>query len=323
MAADHRIEEAAVDRFAFTVELDPSGFGQAVFVWIQATDAVGQRFGQHRDRPVGKVDAGGAGVGLLVQCRVRANVMGDVGDGDEKLVAAALAAYVDRVVEIAGVFAVDGDDGQIAQVFAPGDFCRADFEGGAHHFAVHFGWKARRQIEAEDDRLRLDLGIVRVAHHLHQSGFRRRHGGAEAADLGGDDFTLGQFRAGALERHGADARVHRDQESSAVDFLVGAKQPLLAAFDDLDDMSFAAAALFAIDAHDHLIAMHDPAHLAAVQINVLGIFVFENEKAVAVGMGVDAAAQEILPVGQGVVIFLEPHEAAVAAELAQAVDDRL
>ena len=108
------------------------------------------------------------------------------------------------------------------------------------------------------------------------------------------------------------------KKASAVDFLVGAEQPLLAAFDDLDDMGFAAAALFAIDAHHHLIAMHDPAHLAAVQINVFGVFVFENEKAVAVGVGVDAAAQEILPVGQGVVIFFEPDQAAVAAELAQA-----
>ena len=40
-------------------------------------------------------------------------------------------------------------------------------------------------------------------------------------------------------------------------------------------------------------------------------------------MGLDAAAQEILPVWQGVVIFLEPHQTAVAAELAQGVDDRL
>ena len=84
------------------------------------------------------------------------------------------------------------------------------------------------------------------------------------------------FAPAVLERHGADARVHRDQESSAVDLLVGAEQPLLAAFDDLDDMSFAAAALFAVDAHHHLIAMHDPAHLAAVQVNVFGVFVFRE-----------------------------------------------
>ena len=89
-------------------------------------------------------------------------------------------------------------------------------------------------------------------------------------------LPLVRFRAGALERHGADARVHRDQESSAVDFLVGAEQPLLPALDDLDDMGFAAAALFAVDAHHHLIAMHDPAHLAAVQVNVLGVFVFRG-----------------------------------------------
>ncbi len=87
------------------------------------------------------------------------------------------------------------------------------------------------------------------------------------------------------------------KKASTVDLLVGAEQPFLSALDDLDDMGFAAAALFAVDAHHHLIAMHDPAHFAAVQVNIVSVLIVQDEKAVAVGVGMDAAAQEILPVG--------------------------
>ena len=44
--------------------------------------------------------------------------MGDVGDGDDEAEAGAVGFGVDGVVEVAGVFAVDGDEGRVAEVFA-------------------------------------------------------------------------------------------------------------------------------------------------------------------------------------------------------------
>ena len=241
MAADYRIEEAAVDRFAFAVELDPSGFGQAVFVWIQAADAVGQRFGQHRDRPVGKVDAGGAGVGLLVQCRVRANVMGDVGDGDEKLVAAALARVRRRASSKSRAFSPSmvtmGNSRRSAR---PAISAGLISKAALIHFAVHVGRKTRRQPEAEDDRLRLDLGIVgspitctRVA---SGATWRCRSEISAAMTLPSVSFVP------AAQAEWRRCARPSGSNSPAVDFLVGADQPFLAAFDDLHDMGFAAAA---------------------------------------------------------------------------------
>ena len=47
------------------------------------------------------------------------------------------------------------------------------------------------------------------------------------------------------------------------------------------------------------------------------------QKSVAVGMGVNSACDQILAVGQGVVIFFQPNEPAGAAQVAQRVDDGL
>ena len=79
----------------------------------------------------------------------------------------------------------------------------------------------------------------------------------------------------------------------------------------------------AVEAHRDLVAVHDPAHLAAAQIDILGILVFGKQKTVAIGVGVDFAGNQVLAIGQRVMIFFQPHEPSGAAQVAQRIDDRL
>ena len=56
----------------------------AILVRAQAAPAVGQRLGQHRHDAVGEIDAVAAGARRVVERRSRADVMRDIGDGDDE-----------------------------------------------------------------------------------------------------------------------------------------------------------------------------------------------------------------------------------------------
>jgi hypothetical protein len=98
---------------------------------------------------------------------------------------------------------------------------------------------------------------------------------------------------------------------------------LVRTLDDLYDMGFGGAALFTVDAHHHLIAVHHPAHFAPIEINVVESFVFGKQKAKPVGMGMNTAAHQVLSIRQGVVILLQARQSANAAKVAQRIDNRL
>ena len=105
------------------VGVDPQVDGEArpVLARHQRAPAVGQVLRQHRHDAVGEVDRVAAAQGLAVERAARPDVPGDVGDGDQQVPAAAVVGVgvrlgPDRVVEVAGVLAVDGDQRNLAQV---------------------------------------------------------------------------------------------------------------------------------------------------------------------------------------------------------------
>jgi len=67
---------------------------------------------------------------------------------------------------------------------------------------------------------------------------------------------------------------------------------------------YTGAARFAVDAHHDLIPMHHAAHLAAIQVKILQVSVFRDQKTVTIGMGVNSALNQMLTVRKGVVVFL-------------------
>ena len=85
----------------------------------QRAPVVGERLGQHGHDPVGEIDRGAAAVGGAVERLVGPHVPGDVGDGDQQAPAAGMVRVglgEHRVVEVARVLAVDGDQRRVAQV---------------------------------------------------------------------------------------------------------------------------------------------------------------------------------------------------------------
>ena len=87
----------------------------------QRAPVVGQRLGQHRHDAVGEIDRVAAPVGGAVERLVGPHVPGDVGDGDQQAPAAGMVRVglgEHRVVEVARILAVDGDQRRVAQVEA-------------------------------------------------------------------------------------------------------------------------------------------------------------------------------------------------------------
>ncbi len=114
------------------VELHEAAEHEAVFAGAQAADVGGELLRQHGDGAVGEVDAGAAQAGFEIEIGAGANVFGDVGDVDLQLVAAVGAlGDEDGVVEVFGGFAVDGDDGQAAEIAAARDFVEVEVRDAA------------------------------------------------------------------------------------------------------------------------------------------------------------------------------------------------
>ncbi len=90
---------------------------------VQRAEIARQALGQHRHHPVGEVGGVAAPPRLAVERRAGGHVVGHVGDRHPDDVAAGVGGVVvgfgvDRVVVVAGVRGVDGDQRQVAQVLA-------------------------------------------------------------------------------------------------------------------------------------------------------------------------------------------------------------
>ena len=88
----------------------------ALLVRAQAAPAIGELLRQHGHDPVGEIAAIAALPRCLVQRRVRAHVMRHVGDGHDQPESIAVRLGIHRVVEIARILAIDGDQRHVAQI---------------------------------------------------------------------------------------------------------------------------------------------------------------------------------------------------------------
>ena len=105
--------------------------------------------------------------------------MGHVRDMDLELEISVLeAADQDGVVEIAGGFAVDSDDGQVTVVAALVQFARLNDSFDLLGFFQHLCRKAVRQVKLTDHDLDIDAEIVLVAENFDDaaSGILRGRG---------------------------------------------------------------------------------------------------------------------------------------------------
>ena len=118
-AADDRLDEAVIGQVAVLVQTHQAGECKAQFLLVQRADAVGQALGQHGHHLIRVVHRGGAVEGFLIQLRTGLDVIGNVRNVDAQLKAALRGAgQADGIVDVLGLGAVDGEDGQGTQVHA-------------------------------------------------------------------------------------------------------------------------------------------------------------------------------------------------------------
>ena len=162
----------------------------AVDAGLQRAQLVRQRLGQHRHDAVGKIDRIAAPLRLAVERAAGPHIPGDVGDRDDEMPAAAVLRVgirlgPHRVVEIAGVAAVDRDQREIAQIGAPGRAHRQRRLG----FGERGGGKFGRDVVG-GDRQQADRAGVRGGTQPFEDAGSRRAEPARGELLGDDQFAV-------------------------------------------------------------------------------------------------------------------------------------
>ena len=120
----HAAQECMAALVAVRVEHHAHRQARPVHAFLQGAEIGGEFLRQHRHDAVGEIGAVAALQGFLVQRRARRHIMGDIGDGDEDDMAALVGRIVirprpHRIVMVARIFRIDGDEGNGAQIGAP------------------------------------------------------------------------------------------------------------------------------------------------------------------------------------------------------------
>ena len=124
--------------------------------------------------------------------------MGDVGDVDLQLeVAVVEAADGDGIVEVARGFAVDGDDGEIAEVASGAGFGRVDDGLNRLCCGQDFWRKAVRQMEFANDDFDVYAEVVLVAEDLDDFATGILSGAGPVGDFDVDYYVFKVVPGGA------------------------------------------------------------------------------------------------------------------------------
>src|SRR4051812_19420651 len=110
-APDYTAGESHFLWVSLRIELHKHRVSEAIHVGIEAANAVAQTLRQHRDDAIREIHAFSTPARFPIQCRAWSNVSRHIGDMDAEVPAAARQFLnVDRIVEIARVIRIDGDD---------------------------------------------------------------------------------------------------------------------------------------------------------------------------------------------------------------------
>jgi hypothetical protein len=182
------------------IDVHEAAEDEAVFVWPETADVAGELLGEHGDGAVREVDGVAAEAGLEVEIGAGEDVFGDVGDVDLELVAAVgILRDEDGVVEVLGGFAVDGDDGEVAEVAALGDGFGVEMGDFAGLGEDLFGEDVREMVLA-DHHLDVDAEGFGVAEDFDDAA---ASGAVFAGEVGDFDVDDEAFEVGVSVEIGA------------------------------------------------------------------------------------------------------------------------
>ena len=269
--ANRRREELIGVNLAFGGDEHVADHRQPLDIGVERAQAVRELLGQHRQDPAREIDRGRALVGVGVERLARLHIVADVGDGDDEAPAVRHLRAPDLgrlavhgVVEIARVFAVDGDECDVAEVDAVPAIGGSDRLGQGRRLRQRGVGKDVRHLVLAHRDLDLHAGIVDLSQHFGDPSERLRMQRWRLGELDGDDLA----RRGAgdgVARHDdvlAVAPVLRRHQPDAAFVQQAADDRCLLALDDVEQPALGPALLVvADDAHLDAILVQDRAHL--------------------------------------------------------------
>ena len=280
-AADDGLDKAVVGQIAVFIQPHQAGESQPQHALVQAADAVGQLLGQHGHHLIGVVDAGSAVKGLVVQLGAGLDVVRNIRNVHAQLKASVRSlGQADGIVDILGLGAVDGKDGQGAQIHAA-------LAVRSRHLGVVqlFGLVPHLVREAVADILRVEqclcaaLGLIAAA---------KAHGNAYTVILltvaAQQDLhchlvaVLGAAFAVPHDLHGDGGAIVRHELQAALHAVHGAHQRIFL-FQNSKDLALIAALYPGVCKlfHQHLVAGHCAAGEPAGDKDIAGA-VLQHDK---------------------------------------------
>ena len=121
MAPHHRRVKLVSANITLLRDKHVAHHAQTLHLRVEGAQAIGEFLGKHRNHPTREVDTGRTVVGIHINGRPVLNVMTDVGNRHQQTPTgfggSTLANFcrlaVDRIIEIPGILAIDGDKGNI------------------------------------------------------------------------------------------------------------------------------------------------------------------------------------------------------------------
>ena len=164
---DNRRENLVAEHLAHFVDMHLAGHGQTVLTGIQAADTVRQTLRQHRQYAVDKINACAALSCFLIQHAVFGNIIADVRNINAQQVFIIVnLLYVNSIVQVLGILAVDGYDSTLTQVTASGQLALFNRLRHLARSLQHLVRKSQWQIILLDNRQNLQSYITDVAQNL-------------------------------------------------------------------------------------------------------------------------------------------------------------
>src|ERR1700680_776811 len=331
-AADHAFGEADVFRMTALVELNENGMRESIDARIETTNAVAQAFGQHRDHAVRKINAVSAPAGFAIERAVGTHISRNVSNVNSESPALVVGlVHMNRVVKIARVIRVDGDNEFFSQILTAFEHPRIDGFGNPIRFIDNCARKFGRQIILPNDREHIDARsggrseqFDDLALRINVPRFPRLQSNH---DLVAAARSLRQLRARRKLNVNIvnKTRIIRNDVIKVPRVLKRAHDRIARAFQDSNDTAFlpptsifrARISFLARDARNHAVAVHGRAGVFRGDKNVRLAWSFDNEEAVAGLMDRQCAGDKIGFGRQNVTILANARDLAGAFQLTQ------
>src|SRR6185437_1997378 len=205
-----------------------------------------------------------------------------------------------RIIEVAGILAIDRDERQAPQVFPALRLARIDPVAPGLRLAQRFGGEAVGKIEARDGGFRGELHRTVGVESLFDPGVRRRRSTAMSGYARDDPFAV----ARTVERVVCDrasklqASIRSANPCSPAQNLDSPKERIDAVLDNLLDGAQPTIARVPRQANAQSIAVHDPPHLGRWQKDAV-LHSFDPQEAIACAVGAHLSLDHTAGMGAG------------------------